>query len=828
MKSTIKHPIKRRFIVGCTLFVTCLCIAIGILSYSGFKQTLYSHNEDYIRNLLRYTASHIDNDDLKECIETGRESDKYRELQAFLDDVKENFNVDYVYVIVPLNTDETDNVMNVIEGVRKSEYEDPNYELMTLDQLSGDSYTPETAKKYLDAYEANTLTYFEENSTWGDEYTGMYPLRDSHDKQYAALCVDVNIHDIRGQIVKRTAFVIGATILIGAFFLSLFVYLVRRNITKPIQDLERAVTAYAAISHKHESPDSLVLVVPSIHTGNEVESLSNAVVKMSDDIRDYAKTLAAAEEEVKERNIALNEALNDAQAANRAKTAFLSNMSHEIRTPMNAIIGLDHIAMNDPEISDSTREYLDKIGASAQHLLRIINDILDMSRIESGRMTIKNEEFSFAKSVEQVNTIISEQCRDKGLSYDCRILGGVEDYYIGDDMKLRQIMINILGNSVKFTPVGGSITFIVERVAHFDKNATLRFTFEDNGIGMSKEFLPKIFDSFSQEDTNNTSKYGTTGLGMSITKSLVELMHGDIRVESEKGKGTKFTVTVTLKESDRNAKEAGELEINPGEMTVLIVDDDEVAGEHAKLLLGQSGVVCETAPSGEEALRMIELRHARRELYDLILIDWRMPDMDGIETTRKIRSVIGSESVIVMLTAYYWDEIADEAKDAGVDCFVSKPLFTATVLNEYSMARRNRSGDEKENKAELSGRRILVAEDVPINAEIMLMILSERGMEADVAENGEQAVDLFSAHPEGYYDAILMDMRMPIMDGLEASGAIRAMNRSDSSDIPIIALTANAFDEDVQRSLQAGLNAHLSKPVEPEILYETLESLIKP
>ena len=245
-------------------------------------------------------------------------------------------------------------------------------------------------------------------------------------------------------------------------------------------------------------------------------------------------------------NHALAEALAAAEDANKAKTAFLSNMSHEIRTPMNAIIGLDKIALADETISDTTREHLEKIGASAHHLLGIINDILDMSRIESGRMVIKNEEFSFAKALEQVNTIISGQCRDKGLSYECRTDGNVADYYIGDDMKLRQVMINILGNAVKFTPEGGSVRFTVEETARFDDKATLHFQISDTGIGMSKEYLPKLFDPFSQEDSSNTSRYGSTGLGMPITKSIVELMNGHIEVESEKGRGTVFDVTITL------------------------------------------------------------------------------------------------------------------------------------------------------------------------------------------------------------------------------------------------------------------------------------------
>ena len=398
------------------------------------------------------------------------------------------------------------------------------------------------------------------------------------------------------------------------------------------------------------------------------------------------------------RNEALRVALQAAEEANKAKTAFLSSMSHEIRTPMNAIIGLNSIAMKDPETSEKTKGYLEKIDTSAQHLLSIINDILDMSRIESGNMIIRHEEFSFRKTLDQVNTIITGQCREKDLDYECRLIGKIHDYYIGDDMKLRQIMINILGNAVKFTPRGGKITFTIEETARYERKITLRLVFADTGIGMSPEYLPKIFATFSQEDSSSTSRYGSTGLGMPITRSIVELMNGTIEVESEKGVGSVFTVTVTLEQSDRKDNETEEVSLK---------------------------------------------------------------------------------------------------------------------------------STEEKGKPKLKGKRILLAEDVDVNAEIMMMVLTSVEIEGERAENGRIALEKFAAHPCGYYDAILMDMRMPEMDGLEATRAIRKLNRPDAATVPIIALTANAFDEDVQRSMQAGLNAHLSKPVDPDTLYGTLEKLIR-
>lgn len=530
-----------------------------------------------------------------------------------------------------------------------------------------------------------------------------------------------------------------------------------------------------------------------------------------------------------EKSQALSDALKTAEEASKAKTAFLSAMSHEIRTPMNAIIGLDNLALHEPNISDTTRTYLEKINTSAQHLLSLINDILDMSRIESGRMTVKNEEFSFSKLIEQINTIVSGQCKEKKLEYNCHINGHLSEYYIGDSVKLRQVLINILGNAVKFTPEGGSVDLIVEKTADFDKKSAIRFTIKDTGIGISKEYLPKIFEAFSQENAGSTNKYGSTGLGMAITKSIVDMMNGRIEVTSEKGVGTTFTVTITFMNSDKDDLPSEDVEIRPHEMKVLIIDDDPIACNHAKLILEKIGISAETVMSGKEAVEMVKLNHARREPYNLIIVDWQMPEMNGLEATKEIRKIIGNETAIIILTAYNWDDIMDDALKAGVDSFIAKPLFSGALLEELKKAFRNRKNDShaEKKKADLKGRKILLAEDMPVNAEIMMMILQMREMDAELAENGKIALEMFEKSAENYYDAILMDMRMPEMDGLEATRRIRALDRPDAKTIPIIALTANAFDEDVQRSMQAGLNAHLSKPVEPEVLFETLENMIK-
>ena len=535
---------------------------------------------------------------------------------------------------------------------------------------------------------------------------------------------------------------------------------------------------------------------------------------------------------VREQQIEVEKAM--AEEVSRAKTSFLSNMSHEIRTPMNAIIGLDNIALKDPELPPRTREQLEKIGSSARHLLGLINDILDMSRIESGRMVLKKEDFSIREFLDQINVIINGQCQDKGLEYECQIVGGIDDYYVGDDMKLKQVLINILGNSVKFTPAPGKVSFSIEQIERDGSVCTLRFTMRDTGIGMDKEYIPKIFEAFSQEDATTTNRYGGSGLGMAITANLVEMMGGSIEVDSEKGVGTTFTVTVELEESGLSM-EKEKLEKLLGRISVIVVDDDPVACEHAKLVLDDLGVETEICERSSEAYSLIKRKWDEGDPYDIVITDFRMPVMDGITLTEEIRRFDGGRTGIIILTGYDFDEEAERAHREGVDGILTKPLFADTLQREIQMVMRDRSEELKTDETEdagaddgyrLEGLRMLIAEDVDINAEILMDILEMEGMESEWAGNGQIAVDMFGDSDEGYYDGVLMDIRMPVMDGLTAAAAIRAMERADAKTVPIIALTANAFDEDVNNSLAAGMNAHLSKPVEPEKLYSMLASLI--
>ena len=523
-----------------------------------------------------------------------------------------------------------------------------------------------------------------------------------------------------------------------------------------------------------------------------------------------------------------------AKLESEAKTRFLSNMSHEIRTPMNAIIGLDNIALRDPDLKPKTREQLEKIGASAKHLLELINDILDMSRIESGRMVLKNEEFSFREVIDQVNIIINGQCVDKGLKYDCIVEGHINDYYFGDSTKLKQILINILGNSVKFTEKGG-VSLKVKQLSETE-GCFLQFVMKDTGIGMDEDYIPKLFDPFSQEDATTTNKYGGSGLGMAITKTYTEMMQGSIDVQSKKGVGTEFTVTVKLGKSDRTHK-AEKGQSLPKNLRALAVDDDDIACEHAYFVLSSLGIQTDCAISCEEAEMLFKTAADEGRPYDMLLTDYKMPDSDGLELAKDIRKSYGSKPIIVMLTSYNWDIIEEEAKQDGVDIVLAKPLFSDVLLYKLLFALEEK-GETHSSQEEaltpaskelncLSGCRVLIVEDVDANAEILADILELEEISSERAENGQIAVDMFSSHERGYYDAILMDVRMPVMDGLTATGIIRSLDREDAREIPIIAMTANVFDEDVERSLSSGMNAHLSKPIEPDKIFETLKRFAK-
>lgn len=746
-------------IISAVLLIADLCLGILLIGQSG--KALKIMIEARMLDISNTAAEMIDGDVYETITVDDQGTPKYMEIYHILEHFQNNIELDFIYCIRKIGED--DFIFTIDPAVDEpSEY---GQKVMVTDALCKASEGVASVDE--EPYE----------DSWGRFYSAYSPIFNSNDEVVGIVAVDFSAEWFENQISRNVRLIligIIVSIVIGTTIIAIFSFKMRKrdDLDKLKKRADDMVTALASdywsvyfvdldkdygicyrehslieggleedetfvfhetfmsyankyVTEKYREgfikfidpeeirnrlqDEELIAYTYLVNRGGQesYEMLRIAGVRRPEDRNDHIvhaigigfTDVDKETRDVIEQRHALSDALNIAEEANKAKTVFLSNMSHEIRTPMNAIIGFDRLALSEDGLSDQVKEYLEKIGTSAEHLLGIINDILDMTRIESGRVSVYSTEFSLKKLIDTICTIVSSQCADKKIKFNFQMQDDLDEYFVGDEMKLKQIIINILGNSVKYTDEGGEITFTIACTARYKKRATILFTMEDNGIGMEKEFIPKIFDSFSQEELSHTNKYGSTGLGMAITKTLVDVMNGKIEVESEKGVGTTVRVSLTLLEAE-NRKEAG---------------------------------------------------------------------------------------------------------------------------NTSSAEQKT---EEKQQETDLNGRRVLIAEDMDINAQILLKILKMKGIEADRAENGKIAVDKFNEADIWHYDAILMDMRMPVMDGLEATDTIRKLDREDAKKIPIIALTANAFAEDVERSMQSGLDAHLSKPLEPEKIYKTLAKLI--
>ena len=526
---------------------------------------------------------------------------------------------------------------------------------------------------------------------------------------------------------------------------------------------------------------------------------------------------------------ALKEAYRAAENASRAKTEFLSNMSHDIRTPMNAIVGLTAIAGANIENPDKVIECLGKTTKASRHLLGLINEVLDMARIESGKMSLAEEDFNLPELVDNLITLTKPAIDEHRHNFEVHVDRIEHEAVCGDSLRIQQVFVNLMSNAIKYTPDGGNITFsIKEKPNGFSKLGCYEFSIADNGIGMTPEFQKIMFEPFSRADDHRTTKVQGTGLGMAISQNIVNLMNGSIKVNSAPGKGTRITVTIYLKLQESEKEQEKELL----DLPVLVVDDDKTCCESTVATLKDIGIAGEWVLTGREAVERCYARHETGRDYFAVILDWKMPEMDGIETARKIREQVGKDVTIIILTSFEFSEIEEEARAAGVDAFIAKPLFrsrlTAT-LRQFTSGKKEKNARsllESFAKTDYTSKRILLVEDNELNREIAAEILGMTGVAVDIAENGKIAVEKVVAAPEKWYDLIFMDIQMPIMNGYEATAAIRSLPGGRGK-VPIIAMTANAFAEDVQLAKNTGMNEHIAKPLELDKLNDVLKQWLQ-
>lgn len=567
--------------------------------------------------------------------------------------------------------------------------------------------------------------------------------------------------------------------------------------------------------------------VESLGTRSIASSLAVCVVILLALIAVFLRYLVlnrAQMKELEEAKQLAEEARQEAEIASRSKGEFLSNMSHDIRTPMNAIVGMTAIATAHIDDQQQVQNCLKKITMSSRHLLGLINDVLDMSKIESGKMTLNEELVSLREIMESIVSIVQPQVKAKHQKFNISIFDILSENVHCDSVRLNQVMLNLLSNAIKFTPENGSIdvSLYEEKSPKGKEYVRIRINVKDSGIGMSEEFRQHIFESFAREDNKRIHRTEGTGLGMAITKYIVDAMKGEITVKSQQGVGTEFQVILDLLRAEEQVEDM----ILP-DWIMLVVDDDQQLCESTVDSLRSIGIRAEWVLDGEDAVKLAAKHHKLHNDYHVILLDWKLPDMDGIQTARELRRQLGDDVPILLMSAYDWSEIEEEARGAGISGFLMKPLFRSTLfygLKPYVDAEDVQPVEEK-NEIQFSNKRVMIAEDNELNWEIAYELLHDLGLELEWAENGAVCTEMFRRSEPGYYDAILMDIRMPIMNGYETTDAIRAMNRSDAA-LPIIAMTADAYSDDIQRCLKHGMNAHVAKPIDIDEVARVLKKYL--
>jgi len=575
---------------------------------------------------------------------------------------------------------------------------------------------------------------------------------------------------------------------------------------------------------REDSAEDWQVVWPNPKTGERQWFLVNAYCTMMQGRR---KLVMYISDRTKERRSEdnLSEALKLAQVASNAKTAFLSSVSHDIRTPMNAIIGFASLLKGEADNPDSVREYTQRIESASNHLLELINDVLDMNKIESGGTMLNLSEMALPEVIEEVNTIIRPQTTAKGQTFDIFASPLTYEHLLGDKLRINQILLNLLSNAVKYTPTGGTIQLQIEELPQvLDSHSRVRFTVRDNGMGMSEEYQKVIFEPFTREENELTHQIQGTGFGMALTKSLVDLMGGTIKVSSTLGMGSVFTVELEMRIQEQEDDPHFWTKYKVRKM--IVADDEEEACQNVVRAMEKTGVVTEYATDGETAVRMMRKAREEGDPYDLILLDWKMPDLNGLETARLIRQNYPERIPILLFTAYDWGEIEQEAKEIGVDHFMAKPFFMSTFKESIRRIMGSlKAAEAGDDSLTVKGRNIMVVDDIEVNRIILVKILGTLGATCDVAGDGKEALEKFESAPAGTYDLILMDVQMPVMDGYAATRAIRASSHPAGKTVPIIAMTANAFVDDVRDAIESGMDAHVAKPIQLDKLKEAMQQV---
>ncbi len=559
-------------------------------------------------------------------------------------------------------------------------------------------------------------------------------------------------------------------------------------------------------------------------TGEHMYFVENAYCT---DIQGRRKRVYYISDRTREKKIqeSLEQALQMAQTANEAKSAFLSNVSHDIRTPMNSIIGFLALMREEVDKPETVMEYNKRIDAASQHLLGLINDVLDMNKIECGSVSLNISEMNLAEVIEEINTIIRPQAQDKGQTFEIFVSHLANEHLLGDKLRINQILLNLLSNAVKYTPGNGNIRLRVEELPQVVSNySRIRITVSDNGMGMSEEYLKVIFTPFTREESEPIRKIQGTGLGMAITKSLVDLMGGTIHVESELGKGSTFTVELELRIQEREDDPRFWTDHHVARM--IVTDDDEDVCRNIVNTMSKTGVSTDYATDGENTVRMIRSAREAGRPYDLILLDWKMPKLNGLETARLIRKNYPDKIPILLLTAYDWSDIEQEAMEIGVDHFMPKPFFMSTFKDVIRRVMGSQKREEDRQFNVIKGMHILVVDDIEANRIILVKILGTLGAECEAVDNGREAVEKFEASRPGEYGLILMDVQMPVMDGYTATRKIRGSSHPSAKTVPIIAMTANAFVDDVRDAIESGMDAHIAKPIQLNTLKNTIKQVL--